>query len=270
MEFHIPLMRNTWLTCGGESLTALTQVGITPLTFGFSSLYHPSHTIRSLCPSVASWSFWGCWTQGEILRFQQAATQCLSKYTLWLKTYVESKTRIILCLSSSQTIHRNLYTIQITSRSTGVKTPLKQPAMATFPAFVHCTAKTAQWQLYWNIKLLGLVFFLFKWTEYLSSFQDPSLFRSNSEMQLQYYPTWWLTQSTALTESHAPCSVQTTRSSLPPLKPSKSKTESWAKCCSETSASDRWLMTSHTTCIYWHLETKCWASCSLLLVLCLA
>lgn len=148
MEFHIPLMRNTWLTCGGESLTALTQVGITPLTFGFSSLYHPSHTIRSLCPSVASWSFWGCWTQGEILRFQQAATQCLSKYTLWLKTYVESKTRIILCLSSSQTIHRNLYTIQITSRSTGVKTPLKQPAMATFPAFVHCTAKTAQWQLY--------------------------------------------------------------------------------------------------------------------------
>jgi len=124
MEFHIPLMRNTWLTCGGESLTALTQVRITSLSYGFSYLYNHRHTIRSQCPSEASWSFWGCWTQGETLRFQQAATQCLSKYTLWLKTYVESKTWITLCLSSNQTIHRNFHIIQITSRLMGVNTSL--------------------------------------------------------------------------------------------------------------------------------------------------
>lgn len=244
----------------GESLTALTQVGITPLTFGFFPLYHPKHTIRSLCPSVAYRSFWGCWTQGEPLRFQQY----LSKYAWWLKTYVESKTLIILCLSPNQTIQRNFHITQVTSRSTWVKMSYKQPVMAKFPAYfvkwTQCIDKNctvAAVLKYWDIFLKNerVIWHLFK--------SQPS-FRLTLRFSFSIIQPG---DSFRALRLHTYSTASKQQSSLPALKPSKSKTKSWTKCQSETAASDNWLMTINVSKCVLQLETKCWASNFLLLVL---
>lgn len=58
----------------GESLTALAQAGITPLTFGFflsvPSQLHNENSVP-LCRLLVTL---GSWTQAETLTLQQAAT----------------------------------------------------------------------------------------------------------------------------------------------------------------------------------------------------
>lgn len=110
---------------------------------------------------------------------------------------------------------------------------------------------------FWNEQTIYHLFKTWAWLRVTMSFN------------FSVVQTEWLMQSTAFTKSHGLEGVQAVQSSLPPSKPLKSKTESQAKCWSETAAdrqTERWLMTVHATYIYCRSETKCWASSALLLL----
>lgn len=131
MEFHIPLMRNTWRTCGrGEPDSARTSRDNSSDLWLFFSLYHPNCTMKSLCPSVVYWSLWDHWTQAETLTFQQAATlnthygwKCMLKASNWS-----------FCVSALRKPYRGTFRpYKVTSGSTGVSMSQKELVMAMLP-----------------------------------------------------------------------------------------------------------------------------------------